>query len=99
MAAAVLSAASISAMAAVEIGGSSTTISPGEKLSTGAGQYKTVLVTSEGADLSTLAAEQIYYIDQAENDVQAFTNMGLKGGANISPGNYTMYLVGENEEI
>lgn len=94
---AVVSAVSISAMAAVEVGGSSTTISPGEKLSTGAGQYKTVLVTSEGADLSTLTAEQIYYIDQAENDVQAFTNMGLKGGANIAPGNYIMYLVGEND--
>ena len=69
---------------------------PGDSLTT-ENAYKAVLVTSENADIENLTSEDIYYIDQAENDVAAFVNMGLKGGADLADNTtYTMYLVGED---
>lgn len=69
---------------------------PGDSLTT-SNSYKAVLVTNKGADLNNLTSENIYYIDQAETDVAAFVNMGLKGGVNLADNTeYTMYLVAED---
>lgn len=95
----IVSVMSISVFADTVEVGNPTVVSPGDKLSTGSNQYKTVLITDSSVDdLSSIEAKNIYYIDQAENDIQAFANMGLKGGAQIAEGTYKMYLVNEAGE-
>ena len=93
---AVASLLSISAMAKdVTVNNGNTYIGTTDTLRTSS-QYKTVLVVDVNANLSDLEADNIYYIDQAISETEAFVNIGLKRGENskITEGRYTMYLVG-----
>ena len=93
---AVASLLSISAMAKdVTVNNGNTYIGTTDTLRTSS-QYKTVLVVDVNANLSDLEADNIYYIDQALSETEAFVNIGLKRGENskITEGRYTMYLVG-----